>query len=85
MDLAEAGAGHVGVDLGRADARMAEQFLDHAQVSAVFQEMRGKAVSQHVGRDVAGNARPGGALLDPEPERHRGKRRAAPGQKHRSR
>ena len=46
-------AGDVRVNLRRADVRVAEQFLDHPQVRAVFQQMCGKAVPQHVRGDVA--------------------------------
>ena len=45
--------GDVRVNFCRADARVAEQFLNHAQVRAVFQQMRRKAVPQHVRSNVA--------------------------------
>jgi hypothetical protein len=43
----------VRVNFRGADARVAEQFLDHPQIRAMFQQMRGKTVPQHVRRDVA--------------------------------
>ena len=48
-----AGDADVGVDLGRADVRMAEEFLDRAEVRAVIEEVGGETVAQHVGRHVA--------------------------------
>lgn len=39
--LAQGAAADVGVDLRRADARVAEQFLEDVQVGAVFQQVRG--------------------------------------------
>jgi hypothetical protein len=50
-----------------ADARMAKHLLDHTQVRAVFQQMGGKAMPQHVGSDVAHNAGATDAPLDPLP------------------
>ena len=44
---------HVGVNFGRRDAGTTQQFLNHPQVGAVLQQVRRKAVPQHVGRDVA--------------------------------
>ena len=48
------------VNLRRADVRVAEQFLDHAQVRAVLEQMRGEAVPQHVRRDRCARRRRGG-------------------------
>ena len=73
--------GDVRVNLRRADAGVAEQFLDDAQARPMLQQMRRKAVPQHVRRDVAGNARTADAALDAQPQRYRCERRAAPGQK----
>ena len=47
MNLAQPLAGDVRVNFRYADARMAEQFLDHAQVRAMLQQMRREAVPQH--------------------------------------
>ena len=38
MHLAQALAGHVGVNLRGADAGVAEEFLNHAQVRTVLEE-----------------------------------------------
>lgn len=46
---------HVGVDLGGADISVPQKLLDGAQVGPVIQQVRRKAVAQHVGRDVARN------------------------------
>ncbi len=72
VDFAQAVAGDVGVDLRRADIRVAEQFLDDAQVSAMLEQVRGETVTQHVGRDVARNARALHASFDAQPECYRG-------------
>ena len=71
---------YVRVNLGRADAGMAEQLLDDAQVGAVLQQVGREAVPQHVGSHVARNVGAADTLFDAQPERHRGKRCAAPGE-----
>ena len=53
VDVAEAAAGYVGVDLGGADVGVAEEFLDDAEVGAMLEEVGGEAVAQHMRRDVA--------------------------------
>ena len=54
---------HMGVDLGRGHVGMAEQRLDHAQVGAARQQVRGEGVAQGVRRDPrrveAGEPAPG--------------------------
>ena len=40
--------GQVGVDLRGADARMPEQDLNHADVHALFEQVRGEAVPERV-------------------------------------
>ena len=77
VDFPQARHGDVGIDFGRADAGVAQQFLDDAQVGAVFQQMGGEAVAQHVRREVAAQAGPAGAALDAQPQRRRRKRTAA--------
>ena len=42
----------VRVDLCGADVRVAEQFLQNAQVHSRFQTVRGKAVAERVRRDL---------------------------------
>ena len=53
VNVAEAVAGDVRVNLRGADGRVPEQFLDDPQIGAVLEQMGGKAVPQHVRRDVA--------------------------------
>ena len=43
---------HVGVQLRRGQRRVAEQFLDDAQVGAAFEQVGGRAVPQPVRADV---------------------------------
>lgn len=80
MDLFEAGFGHVGIDLGRADAGMAQKLLDDSQVGAMLQEMRGKTMPQAVRSDTLGQAGSLDAVLNPQPERDRSELGAAAGQ-----
>ena len=56
VHFAQAAPGDVRVDLRCADIRVAEEFLDYAQIGAVFQQVRGEAVPQHVRGYVAGDA-----------------------------
>ena len=74
--------GHVRVNLGGGNVGVAEQFLNHPQVGAVLEQVRGKAVPQHMRRDVANNPRGDEAFLEACPQRHRGESRAARGQEH---
>src|SRR5262245_3603635 len=77
VNVPEAVSGDMGVNLSRADIGVAEQFLDHAKVGAVFQEMRGKAVARQGGGDIALNSRAADAALDSQPHRDRREWRAA--------
>ena len=77
MHIAQTISGDVRVNFRRADVRMPQQFLDHAQIRAVFQQMRREAVSQHVRRNVAFNARAFHTILDAFPKRDRRKRSSA--------
>ena len=52
VDLAETRGVDVGVDLGRPDVGMSEELLNGADIRAVREHMRGKAVPE----DVRGNA-----------------------------
>ena len=52
VDVAEASHVNVRVDLGGANVRVAEKFLNRADVSAVLEHVRGEAVPE----DVGGNA-----------------------------
>jgi hypothetical protein len=49
LGLAYQGRGDIRVACGGPDTVVAEQNLDHAQVGASFEQVRGKAVSEHVG------------------------------------
>ena len=73
MDLAQSLPGYMSIDFCGADAGMAEQFLNDTQVSAVLQQMGGKAVAQHVGRDVPFDAGSADSPFDAQPKGHCGK------------
>ena len=81
VDVAQTLAGDVRVNLRGADAGVAEQFLNHAQVRAVFQKMRGETMAQHVRRDVAFDAGAFDAVFDSLPQSDGGKRCATIRQK----
>lgn len=68
VNLPQTMIGHVGVHLGGADAGVAQQLLDHPQVRAMFQQVRGETVPQHVGRDIAGHTRPSHPPFDAQPQ-----------------
>ena len=53
MDSMEAFLVDVGVDLGGGDVGVAEEFLDDAEVGAIFEEVSGEAVAQEVWVDAA--------------------------------
>ena len=72
MNVAETLAGDVRIKFGCADARMSKHFLDDSQVGAVFEQMRGEGMAQHVRRDVSRNAGVAGARFDSAPHRRRG-------------
>jgi hypothetical protein len=65
-------ARHMGVDLRGADVGVAEQFLNHPQICAVFEQVRGKTVPKHVRGDVALDAGPADPIFNAEPERYGG-------------
>ena len=67
MHFAQALASDVRVNFRGADAGVAEEFLNHAEVRAVFEEVRGEAVTHHVRRDVAVEARAPHAVRDALP------------------
>ena len=70
MNVAQPIAGDVCINLRRADVRVAEQFLNHPQIRAVLQQMRGKTVPQHVRCDVAHDPGPLDSIFNPQPQRH---------------
>jgi len=53
MDVPQPVSRDVRVNLRGADVRVAEQFLDHPQICAVFQQMRCEAMTQHVRCHIA--------------------------------
>jgi hypothetical protein len=69
VNVAQSMAGHMGVDFRGIDARVAEQFLNDAQVGSALQQMRGKAVTEHVRRDIARDPAPLRPRLDSFPQR----------------
>ena len=72
VDFAQASSGDVRVNFRGADGGVAEQFLDHPQVGAVFEQVRGETVPQHVRRNVARDAGEAHARLDAFPQTHGG-------------
>ena len=82
VDVQQAIARHVGINLRGADIRVAEQFLNHAQIRAMLQQMRGKTVTQHVRRNIALHASAFHSFLNALPKRYRGKRPATTIEKH---
>src|SRR5262245_44020565 len=82
MHLAQPISHHVRINLGRADAGMSEQLLNHPQVRVVVQQMRGKTWPQHMGRDIARNACKTRALFDAKPEGDAGERSSTSGEKY---
>lgn len=49
---------HMGVNLRRGDAGMAEEFLDHPKVRPMGEQVRGETMPQHVGSHMAFNPGP---------------------------
>ena len=65
----QVGPVHVGIELGGADASMAQERLDHPQIGATFEQMGGKTVPKRVRGDLGTDPR----RLAPtphEPPRH---------------
>ena len=60
--------GNVGIDLRGRQITVPQQHLDHPQIGAMVEQMRGKGVTQGVRRQVAANPRCQGMLLDTVPE-----------------
>ncbi len=79
VNLAQPIARDVRVNLRGADAGVTEQFLDHAQIRAMLQQVRRKTMPQHVRRDIAPHARAPDAIFDAQPERDRRERCARAG------
>ena len=46
------GVGHVRVDLGRRDVRVAEHLLDRADVGTILHQVRGERMPQRVRRNA---------------------------------
>ena len=77
MNVSKATAADVGINFRGADVGVTEQFLDDAQVRAVFQQVRGETVSKHVWRDVASHAPLGHAIFNAFPHRDGGEPRSS--------
>src|ERR1043166_10044963 len=77
MDFAQATAAHVSINFGGADAGVAEQFLDNAQIGPMLEQMGRETMAQHVRGHVP--ADPGGAHapLDSPPKCNAGECRAS--------
>ena len=57
MNFPQTLVGNVSVNLGGGNGGMAEQGLDTADIRAVLQKIRGKAVAQGMGRNFFYNSR----------------------------
>ena len=77
VNLAQTRRADMSVNFRGADVGVAEQFLDDPQVRAIFQQMSGKAMPDHVRGDVPFDICAPGAALDSAPERGGGEGRAA--------
>src|ERR1700730_11085184 len=77
VDLHQVFRAHVGVALRRAEAAVAQQLLDEAQVRALAQHVRGEAVSKGVGRHAPVYARRAGPLFHDAKDAPRGQAPAA--------
>ncbi len=60
--------GHMGVNLGSGEIRMAQQHLHHPQIGAVIEQMGSKGVAQGMGRQLPADTGTLGIELDPVPE-----------------
>ena len=78
MNIPQAVAGDMRVNLGGADTGVPQQLLDHPQICAMLQQMRRKTMTQHVRCDVPFNPRAKHAILNPEPQGYPRKWSAAP-------
>ena len=56
------------IDLRGTDVRVAEHFLDRTDIRAVFQQVRGKRMTQRMGRNILVDVRFGLIGLDDLPE-----------------
>jgi len=64
MNFAKAVPCHMRVHLCGRDRRMAEQFLNHAQIGAMFEEMGREAMAKHMRRDVPADPGPANTLFN---------------------
>src|SRR5688500_14336140 len=81
VDLLEARACDVGVDLGRRDIRVAEHHLDRAEVRAMLEQVRGERMPEDVRGDVGADPRFARVPGDLEPYRLAGETTAPDAQK----
>ena len=63
----------VGVDLGRGDPLVSQQFLHLPQVRAIIEQVGGEGVPQRMGRNILGQVRGDEVFLEESPYRSRGK------------
>src|SRR3989339_427472 len=77
----EAVAVHMGVNLGGGDVGMAQHHLHGAEIRAMFQQVGGKGVAEHMGADFFVDSLPACALLDDLPETQAGHGFAVAGDK----
>lgn len=74
VQLAQALAGYVGINLCCRNISMAQQHLDHPQVGAMIEQMRGKSMPEHMRRKGGIDAGHGSIFFYDKPEclaRHR--------------
>ena len=69
VDVLQAAARHMGIDLGGGQVAVAQQHLHHAQVRAVVQQMSGKGMAQRMRRQFHFHAGLQRIALDDVPER----------------
>src|SRR6266852_6507700 len=82
VQLLQALARHVGIDLRGRDIGVAEQELHDAQIRAMVEQMRGEGVAQRVRRERSAREGCPGALLYQVPERLPRHRTTAPRDEH---
>ena len=56
VDIQDMLLGQVGIDLGRGNVSMAQDFLDHPQIGPMFQQMSREAMPEGMGSHVFCNA-----------------------------
>src|SRR6185503_3001786 len=80
MNVAQAFPGDMGIDLGSADAGVAEKFLNDPQIRTVLEQVGREAVPQHVRCHIARDAGVTNSILNAEPKSDWRERRATFGE-----